>query len=156
MMQEMLGTVHKKFAQTDWLPGAVLASVLAVVPWTYMILKGSIATIWPLFGMANQMLACVALCVGTTFIINSGRARYSWVTILPLTFVSVIEITAGYQNIADNYLPKQLYLNAGITVCLMVGLVIVILGSARKWYRVAIKGEPHQPLMNQPLMAGQD
>jgi carbon starvation protein len=156
MMQEMLGAVHKKFAQTDWLPGAILASVLAVVPWTYMILKGSIATIWPLFGMANQMLACVALCVGTTFIINSGRARYAWVTILPLTFVSIIEIVAGYQNIISNYLPKQLYLNAGITVCLMAGLVIVILGSARKWYRVAIKGEPHQPLMKQPLMAGQD
>jgi len=119
-------------------------------------LKGSIATIWPLFGMANQMLACVALCVGTTFIINSGRARYAWVTILPLTFVSIIEMVAGYQNIISNYMPKQLYLNAGITVCLMVGLVIVIVGSARKWYRVAIKGEPHQPFMKQPLMAGQD
>ncbi len=160
MMQEILGTVHKKFTQTDWLPGAILASVMAVVPWTYMIMKGSIATIWPLFGMANQMLACVALCVGTTFIINSGRARYAWVTILPLTFLSVIEITAGYQNIANNYLPKQLYLNTGITVCLMVGLVIVIIGSVRKWYRVAIKGEPHQPRYGlsdeQPMMAGQD
>lgn len=147
MVQETLGTVHKKFAQTDWLPGAILASILAVVPWTYMILKGSIATIWPLFGMANQMLACVALCVCTTFLINSGKARYAWVTILPLSFVGVIEMTAGYQNIFNNYLPKQLYLNTGITACLMVGLVIVIIGSARKWYRVAIKGEPHQPPM---------
>jgi len=145
MMQETLGTVHRKFAQTDWLPGAILASLLAVVPWTYMILKGSIATIWPLFGMANQMLACVALCVCTTFLINSGRARYAWVTLLPLSFVSVIEIIAGYQNIAYNYWPKQLYLNTGITAGLMVGLVIVIVGSARKWHRVAIKGEPHKP-----------
>jgi len=156
MVQETLGTVHKKFAQTDWLPGAILASILAVVPWTYMIMKGSIATIWPLFGMANQMLACVALCVCTTFLINSGKVRYAWVTLLPLSFVSVIEMTAGYQNIVYNYMPKQLYLNTGITVCLMAGLVIVIIGSARKWHRVAIKGEPHQSQFPQPVMAGQD
>ncbi|HEX9002552.1 MAG TPA: carbon starvation CstA 5TM domain-containing protein, partial [Blastocatellia bacterium] len=138
------------------LPGAILASILAVVPWTYMIMKGSIATIWPLFGMANQMLACVALCVCTTFLINSGKVRYAWVTLLPLSFVSVIEMTAGYQNIVYNYMPKQLYLNTGITVCLMAGLVIVIIGSARKWHRVAIKGEPHQSQFPQPVMAGQD
>ena len=144
MMQEILGGMSKRFARTDWLPGTVIASVLAVMPWTYLIWTGSIATIWPLFGMANQMLACVALCVGSTFIINSGRARYSLVTILPLTFISIIELTAGYQNIFNNYLPKELYLNAAITASLMVGLVIVITGSAIKWYRVAIKGEPHQ------------
>jgi carbon starvation protein len=150
MVQETLGTVHKKFAQTDWLPGSILASVLAVVPWTYLILTGSIATIWPLFGMANQMLACVALCVCTTFLVNNGKARYMWVTVMPLAFITVIELTAGYQNVAYNYLPKQLYLNTGITVLLMIGLVIVIIGSAWKWYRVAIKGEPHQPLAATP------
>jgi carbon starvation protein len=154
MFQETLGVFHKKFAQTDWMPGAILASVLAVVPWAYLIWTGSIDTIWPLFGMANQMLACVALCVGSTFIINSGRARYAWVTITPLCFISVIEMTAGYQNILYNYWPKQLYLNTAITASLMVGLIIVIIGSAMKWYRVAIKGEPH--LSSQPLAIGQD
>jgi carbon starvation protein len=156
MMHDLLGGVSKKFAQTDWPPGAIVASVLAVAPWTYLILTGSIATIWPLFGMANQMLACVALCVGTTFIINSGRARYAWVTILPLAFISVIEMIAAYQNVTGNYLPKKLYLNTGITISLMIGLVIVIIGSASKWYRVAIKGEPHRPLMSQPVTVGQD
>src|SRR5262249_49334346 len=156
MMQETLGAAHKKFAQTDWLPGAIMASVLAVVPWTYLILTGSISTIWPLFGMANQMLACVALCVGTTFIINSGRARYAWVTITPLAFISVIELAAAYQNVAQNYLPKKLYLNTGITISLMIGLIIVIIGSAAKWYRVAIKGEPHKPAISQPVSVGQD
>lgn len=155
MMQETLGTVMPKFAQTDWLPGAILASFLAVIPWTYLIWTGSVTTIWPLFGMANQMLACVALCVGTTFIINSGKARYAWVTMAPLVFISVIELTAGYQNVVNNYWPKRLYLNTGITVSLMIGLVIVIIGSALKWYRVAIKGEPHKPAM-QPLAVGQD
>ncbi len=141
MMQETLGTIYQPFARTEWLPGAIVASFLAVIPWAYLIWTGSIATIWPLFGMANQMLACVALCVGTTFIINSGKARYAWVTIIPLSFISVIELTAGYQNITDNYLPKGLYLNTGITAGLMVGLVIVIIGSALKWYRVAIMGQ---------------
>jgi carbon starvation protein len=146
MMQETLGTVSKKFAQTDWLPGSIIASVLAVVPWTYLIMTGSIATIWPLFGMANQMLACVALCVCIIFLINNGKVRYCWVTILSLSFIAVIEMIAGVQNI-ESYWKKQFYLNTGITVCLMIGLVIVVIGSARKWYRVAIKGEPHQPAM---------
>jgi carbon starvation protein len=160
LMQETVGLVWKPFAKTDWLPGAIIASLLAVVPWTYMIWTGSIATIWPLFGMANQMLACVALCVGTTFIINSGKTRYAWVTMAPLAFITVIELTAGYQNVVNNYWPKRLYLNTGITVSLMIGLVIVIIGSAWKWYRVAIKGEPHppqsQPLPPQPVVVGHD
>ncbi|NOT64404.1 MAG: hypothetical protein HOP19_29650, partial [Acidobacteria bacterium] len=146
MMQETLGLAHPKFAQTDWRPGVLIASILAVMPWTYLILTGSIATIWPLFGMANQMLACVALCVCTTFLINRGKARYAWVTILPLSFLIVIELTAGYQNLLNNYLPKGLILNASITVSLMIGLVIVVIGSALKWHRVAIKGIPHQGL----------
>ncbi len=133
MMQETLGLVHRKFASTDWMPGVIIASLLAVIPWAYLIWTGSIATIWPLFGMANQMLACVALCVGATFLFNRGRGRYAWCVLVPLVFLTVIELTAGYQNIRDNYLPKRLYLNIGITIFLMIGLVIVIAGSARKW-----------------------
>jgi carbon starvation protein len=140
MIQEAVGARIKKFARTDWLPGVIIASLLAVIPWTYMILTGSISTIWPLFGMANQMLACVALCVGTTFLINSGRARYAWTSLAPLAFLSVIELTAGYQNITQNYLPKKLYLHTGITIGLMIGLCVVIIGSAAKWYRVVTGG----------------
>lgn len=133
MMHETLGLFHPRFARTDWLPGAVVASVLAVVPWAYLIWTGSIATIWPLFGMANQMLACVALCVGTTWLFNRGRGRYCWVTVIPLAFLVVIELTAGFQNIRDNYLPKGLWLNIAITGFLMTGLVVVVAGSARRW-----------------------
>lgn len=136
MVQETLGLAHPKFARTDWLPGAILASLLAVIPWAYLIWTGSIATIWPLFGMANQMLACVALCVGTTWLFNRGRGRYAGVTILPLAFLTVIELTAGFQNIRDNYLPKGLWLNITITSFLMVGLVVVVAGSIRRWVRM--------------------
>jgi carbon starvation protein len=160
LMQETLGAVYKPFAKTDWLPGAIVASFLAVFSWAYFIWTGSISTIWPLFGMANQMLACVALCVGTTVIINSGRARYAWVTITPLAFISVIEMIAGYQNIAYNYWPLTAnpetsfrgFLYTIITASLMLGLTIVVVGSVRKWYRVAIKGEPHRPGISQPAV----
>jgi carbon starvation protein CstA len=98
--------------------------------------------------------------VGTTVIINSGRARYAWVTITPLAFISVIEMIAGYQNIAYNYWPLTAnpetsfrgYLYTIITASLMVGLTIVVVGSVRKWYRVAIKGEPHRPGISQPAV----
>ncbi|HKX26747.1 MAG TPA: carbon starvation CstA family protein [Blastocatellia bacterium] len=162
LMQEVLGAVYRPFARTDWLPGAIIASLLAVCSWSYFIWTGSISTIWPLFGMANQMLACVALCVGTTVIINAGRARYAWVTIVPLAFVSVIEMVAGYQNIAGNYWPLTAnpatsfrgYLYTIITAFLMTGLTIVIIGSLRKWYQVVIKGKPHEPMLQEPAVAG--
>ncbi len=154
MFQETLGAIYKPFARTNWLPGVIVASVLAVMPWAYLIWTGSIDTIWPLFGMANQMLACVALAVCTTWLINHGKVKFAWITMTPLAFISVIELTAGYQNVFNNYLPKQLYLNTGITLALMLGLLIVIIGSATKWYRVVIKGEPHQPIMTEPLTTG--
>jgi carbon starvation protein len=66
-------------------------------------------------------------------LINQGRRRYVWVTLLPLSFLTVIELTAGYQNIRDNYLPRQLYLNTAITFCLIAGLLVVLGGSLRKW-----------------------
>jgi carbon starvation protein len=109
--------------------------------------------------MANQMLACIALCVGTTVIIKAGKTRYAWVTIAPLAFISVIEMVAGYQNITGNYWPLTAnpatsfsgYLYTIITAFLMFGLTVVIVGSVRKWYRVAIKGEPQKPAMAEPV-----
>jgi carbon starvation protein len=154
LMQETLGLFIKPFARTDWLPGAVIASFIAVFSWAYFIWTGSIETIWPLFGMANQMLACVALAVCTTLLVNTGRVKYMWVTAVPLAFIAVIEMTAGYQNITNNYWPMTAdparrfngYLNSGITAALMIGLAIVLAGAARKWYRVIIKQEPHESL----------
>jgi carbon starvation protein len=164
MIQETLGLVYKPLGRTSSIPAGIAASALAVIPWAYMIWKGTIDTIWPLFGMANQMLACVALAVCTTWLINTGRVKYAWVTMVPLAFISVIELTAGYQNITKNYWPMTLdparafngWLNITIVAMLMAGLLIVIAGSAYKWYRVAIKGEPHesQSMTARPLTAG--
>jgi carbon starvation protein len=95
LLQEALGTIHPKFAQTDWLPGAALATALVTLAWGGLVLTGSVATIWPMFGIANQLLAVVALSLVTTWLINSGRARYAPLTILPMLFVTTTTLTAG-------------------------------------------------------------
>ena len=76
-----------------------------VLAWGYFIWTGSINTIWPMFGIANQLLAAVALAVGTTIIINMGRAKYAWVTFVPLCFVATTTLTAGYMSVRDNFWP---------------------------------------------------
>ncbi len=151
LVQETIGLAYKPFAKTDSIFGAIVASALVVFSWAYFIWTGSIQTIWPLFGMANQMLACLALCVATTMLINADKAKYAWVTGMPMVFIAIIEMTAGYQNIAINYWPMTNdpktsfngYLNTLIVASLMIGLVIVMIGSARKWYQVLVKHELH-------------
>ena len=75
-----LGRFYEPLGRKEWMPGAVLATLLVVSSWSYFIWNGSINTIWPMFGIANQLLAAVALAVGTTIIINMDKARYAWVT----------------------------------------------------------------------------
>ena len=118
------------------MPGAVLATLLVVSSWSYFIWNGSINTIWPMFGIANQLLAAVALAVGTTIIINMGKARYAWVTGLPLAFVSVTTLTAGVLSVRDNFWPMatgpnpklhfQGYLDSALTVIMMVCVVVIL------------------------------
>jgi carbon starvation protein len=95
LLQEALGRVHPRFAQTDWLPGAMLATAVVTAGWGALIWAGSISTIWPMFGIANQLLAVMALAVVTTLLVNTGRARYAPVTLLPMLFVTATTMTAG-------------------------------------------------------------
>src|SRR5437667_929632 len=87
ILQEWVGKFYPPFARADWLPASISSSMLAVVAWAYFIWTGSISTIWPMFGIANQLLGSIALCVGTSLILNSGRAKYAWITALPMSFV---------------------------------------------------------------------
>jgi carbon starvation protein len=94
-----------------------------------------------MFGIANQLLAAVALCVATTVIINLGKARYSWITIVPLSFVATTTMVAGYQSIRDIFWPQtanpatttQGYINTSLTALIMTAAVIVLVDSIRKW-----------------------
>src|SRR4026207_2427260 len=101
LLGEFGGRFYKRLEEPNWLPGSILTSAAVVAAWTAFIWSGSISTIWPMFGIANQLLASVALCVATTMIINSGRARYSWVTLLPLSFVGSTTFVAGWKSITD-------------------------------------------------------
>lgn len=95
LLQEALGKAFPKFERTDWLPGAIFATLLVTAGWGILIQTGSIYTIWPMFGIANQLLSVVALALVTTLLINSGRARYAPLTILPMLFVCATTLTAG-------------------------------------------------------------
>ncbi len=141
LVGEFGGRVYKKFDEPNWLPGSILTTLLVVTGWAAFIWSGSISTIWPMFGIANQLLASVALCVATTIIINSGKARYAWTTLLPLAFVATTTLVAGYQSITDIFWPlsqkpetaTQGYINVALTIILMTAAVIVIVDSIRRW-----------------------
>src|SRR4051812_34322751 len=141
LLGEFGGRFYRKLEQPNWLPGSIVTSAAVVFAWTGFIWSGSISTIWPMFGIANQLLAAVALCVATTVIINLGRARYSWVTIVPLSFVATTTLVAGYQSIRDIFWPQtanpatsvQGYINTTLTVLIMTAAIIVLIDSMRKW-----------------------
>jgi carbon starvation protein len=149
VVQEFGGRAWKKFGQTDWLPANVAATTIVVFSWGYFIWTGNIGTIWPMFGTANQLLAAVALSVSTSAIINAGKERYAWVTLLPMLFVAATTLTAGWLNITDNFWPltanpstaTQGYVNSILTVIMMVCAIVVLVEAGRRWYRVLVKGE---------------
>jgi carbon starvation protein len=152
LVQEFLGKFYKPMEKTDWMPGTVFSSVLVVAGWSYFIFTGNISTIWPMFGIANQLLAGIALCVGTTLIINLGRARLAWVTLLPLSFVSTTTLTAGYLSITDNFMPLarnadpsvsfQGQLNVVLTIIMMTCMIIVLFDSMLKWRKALSSEKP--------------
>jgi carbon starvation protein len=105
MIQDMIGNVYRPFANPSWLPGNLISSALIVGAWGYFLYAGvndplgGINQLFPLFGIANQLLAAVALTVGTTILIKMGKLRYAWVTALPLLWDASVTLTASWMKI---------------------------------------------------------
>ena len=176
MLQELAGYVWAPLGRTSWYPSIIVTSAGTVAAWGYFLVQGvtdplgGINSLWPLFGISNQLLAAVALCVGTTVLIKGSRARYAWVTLLPLAWVLTVTLTAGWQKVfaADprlGFLSHATVTAAQVTagsldaargarlifndrldavtaLAFMAVTLLVVAASAREWILVLLRRRP--------------
>jgi carbon starvation protein len=180
MLQDLGRHAWEPFGRVTWTPAVVASSAIFAAMWGHFLYQGvldplgGINSLWPLFGISNQLLAAVALCVGTTIIIRGGKARYGWVTGLPLAWLTVVTLTAGWQKIfagdprlgflahaaslsAAEHSANTArlifndYLDVSVAAFFMASFVVILAYSAREWYRAIIHGTiistevPYQP-----------
>jgi len=144
LLQELGSYVYKPLSKTSWLPGSVITSFMVVGSWGYLIYSGNISTIWPMFGVANQLLAAIALSIGTTFLLRAGKAKYAWVTFIPMAFMFTTSLTASWELItmfidkaskaASSSEALTLKIDALFMVTMALLTVIVLADIAYKWY----------------------
>jgi carbon starvation protein len=150
LVQEFLGKLWKPLGDLDRPGPAILATGLVVLGWGTFIYTGSVETIWPMFGMANQLLAVIALAVATTVMINAGRARYAWATLIPLAFVCMTTTSAGYWEISGKFYkmtqaPETFLkgvLNIGLTAMLLACVAVILVSAASKCLTALRADEP--------------
>ncbi len=159
ILQEVLGKAYEPFGRTNWLPGNLLTSLIVVFCWGYFIYTGSVTTIWPMFGVANQLLATLALAIGTSYLVNRGKIRYSWITIVPMAFVGVTTITGGFMNLTNIYIPQLLTvttrvqgaINSALTIVILVCVLMIIAEAIPKWIKVRRSGVAPFTMENQVI-----
>ena len=170
MLQEILGHAWPRFRETSWYPSVLASSALVVAAWGYFLYQGvidplgGINSLWPLFGISNQLLAAVALCVGTTILIKMGKARFAWVTLAPLAWLVTVTMTAGWQKVfssdarlgflahaaslvgsVDPNAPRLVFndrLDAGVALLFMVIVTLLIVTSVWEWWAVLTRSKP--------------
>jgi len=132
-LQELFGRVFPKFNDKGWLPGIVLCSALFTSSWGYLVYTGDISTIWPLYGMSNQLLASCGLIIGATMIIRLGRGRYAWSAAVPGLCMAGVTMIAGYETIIRVFIPKGDWLLVALAVTIMTLMTVVIVATVRRW-----------------------
>jgi carbon starvation protein len=146
LMQEFMGRMSPELGKSTSRTGAFVATGLIVGGWTYFILTGSISTIWPMFGIANQLLACTALAIATTILLREAKKKiHALITLGPLAFVGVTTIAAGVESVRTLFIPMMAkpatyttgLVNVLVTLLLLACVIMVIAGSAVRWLKLA-------------------
>lgn len=132
-LQEMIGGFVPRFKDKNWWPGIILCSFLFTFAWGYLVFTGNVSSIWPLFGISNQLLAACGLIVCTTMLLRMNRGKYALCSAIPGVFMALITFWAGYLQVVDIYLPAQDYLLASLAIAAMALMCIVFVAAFRKW-----------------------
>jgi len=174
LVQDLLGLAWRPLGDTRSLAGNVGATALFVAAWGYFLYQGvvdplgGINSLWPIFGIANQLLAVIALALGTTVLIKMGRARYVWVTLAPLAWLLAVTMTAGIEKIfsaeprlgflsgaAAASSPRQsfnLHVDAAVTGVFLILTAVIVLSNARVWAQL-LAGRREPDLHEEPFVA---
>jgi carbon starvation protein len=154
ILQEMLRPVAPKLSTGTYLPGVIVTSFLVTSGWYYLLKGGTISTIWPMFGIANQLLGVIALAIGTSYIlIHSAKRRYALTTFVPFVFLAVTILTSGFQYTRAMLAPGGDPVKAGLTAIMIVLALIVIAICAGKWIRILAGREDREIEPEGDLMA---
>ena len=139
ILQEMLGKVYRPLGSSTWMPGVILTSALICLAWGGLLYGGTISTIWPMFGLANQLLAALGLAIGTSYLLRAAPRRlYAATTFLPFVVLAVTTYVAGFMNLAT-YMEKStrvfdvFFVNALLSIAMLVLSTVIVLVSFRDW-----------------------
>lgn len=138
LIQDMVGDVYAPMKKIDWMPGAIIASVIACALWGYLLNSGDINSVWALFGVSNQMMASLGLIIGATIILRLSRKwKYALTCLVPLAYLYVTVNYAGYWMIANVYMNKAAKgynpVNGVISIIILVLGVIILIGALKRW-----------------------
>jgi carbon starvation protein len=187
ILQDLLGQIHKPLGQTQNLRSNVIASGILVAGWGYFLIQGvidplgGINTLWPLFGIANQLLAVIAFCLGTTILIKMGRARFTAVTVVPLSWLVIVTFTAGFQKIFSpdprlgfasliqatnakiaaggtaeqisewNRIIFNNQVDIAVTAAFLIGVAVIVVGCVMEWVQL-LRGTKPSVLRESPYV----